>query len=227
VLVDAGSVTSALGLSEQLPIEHALLSHAHLDHIAGLAFLAESLSFESERRPVSVASVEPVVTAVRTGIFNNVIWPDFAQIPTGSPVLGYRHLAEAAEQRVGDLWVTPVAVTHSVPAVGFIVRDGNAAFVYTGDTGPTTALWDATRAVTGIRAVIIECAFPNRLAHLATLSCHMTPALIARELDKMPADVPVWVFHVKPSFYEETASELARIAGGRVSVVEQDKTYTL
>jgi ribonuclease BN (tRNA processing enzyme) len=134
---------------------------------------------------------------------------------------------EAAEQRVGDLWVTPVAVTHSVPAVGFIVRDGHAGFVYTGDTGPTTALWDAMRGAPEIRAVIIECAFPNRLAHLARLSCHMTPALIERELDKMPADVPVWVFHVKPSFYEETASELARIPGGRVSVVEQDKTYTV
>jgi ribonuclease BN (tRNA processing enzyme) len=227
VLVDAGSVTSALGVSEQLPIEHALLSHAHLDHIAGLAFLAESLSFETERHSVTVASVEPVVTAVRTGIFNNVIWPDFAQIPADSPVLGYRHLAEAREQRVGDLWVTPVAVTHSVPAYGFIVRDGNVGFVYTGDTGPTTALWQAVRGVTGLRAVIIECAFPNRLAHIAKLSCHMTPALIERELEKMPPDVPVWVFHLKPSFYEEIAGELARIPGGRVSVVEQDKTYTL
>ena len=75
--------------------------------------------------------------------------------------------------------------------------------------------------------MILECAFPNRLAHIAKLSCHMTPDLIEREIDKMPPDIPVWIFHVKPSFYEETAAELARIPGGRVSVIEQDKTYTL
>lgn len=227
VLVDAGSVTSALGVSEQLPIEHALLSHAHLDHVAGLAFLAESLSFERQRHPVTVASVEPVVSAVRTGIFNNVIWPDFGQIPAESPVVAYRNLVEGAEQRVGDLWVTPVAVNHTVPGVGFIVHDGNVGFVYSGDTGPTDALWRAMRGQTGLRAVILECAFPNRLGHIARLARHMTPALIERELEKMPPDVPVWVFHVKPSFYEETAAEIARIPGGRVSVVEQDKTYTL
>lgn len=227
ILVDAGSVTSALGHSEQLPIEHALLSHAHLDHVVGLAFLAESLSFETRLRPVTVASVEPVVSAVRTGIFNNVIWPDFAQIPAESPVLEYRNLVEDTEQQVGHLSVTPVAVTHSVPAVGFVAHDGNTGFVYSGDTGPTTALWQAMRRFNGIRAVILECAFPNRLGHIAKLSCHMTPALIERELEKMPPGIPVWIFHVKPSFYEETAAELARIPGGRVSVVEQDKTYSL
>jgi ribonuclease BN (tRNA processing enzyme) len=227
VLVDAGSVTSALGTTEQLAIEHALLSHAHLDHVAGLAFLAEMLSFHEQRPPVTVAGVAPVVAAVRTGIFNGVIWPDFAQIPDDGPALAYRDLAPGAEQRVGHVWATPVLVSHSVPAAGFVVRDAHVGFVYSGDTGPTEALWKAAREVSSVRAVIIECAFPNRLAHIARVSRHMTPALIERELDKMPPDIPVWVFHVKPAFYEETAAELSRLGGGRVSLIEQDKTYTL
>src|SRR2546427_8933734 len=48
----------------------------------------------------------------------------------------YRSLAEEAEQRVGDLWVTAVSVSHSVPAAGFIVHDGSRGFVYSVDTGP-------------------------------------------------------------------------------------------
>jgi ribonuclease BN (tRNA processing enzyme) len=116
-------------------------------------------------------------------------------------------------------------VHHTVPTAGFVVHDGVSGFVYSGDTGPTEALWKVARAVPGIRAVLVECAFPNRLAELADISCHMTPARLQRERDKFPADVPVLVYHVKPPFADETAEELSRL-GGDISVVEQDKTYT-
>jgi hypothetical protein len=99
--------------------------------------------------------------------------------------------------------------------------------VYSGDTGPTRALWSAARGLTSIRAVILECAFPSRLAALAEAARHMTPALIQRELDKLPPEVPIWIYHVKPQFFDETADELARIGGGRVVMMEQDKTYPL
>src|SRR2546422_5105785 len=52
VLVDAGSVSGALTVPEQLEVEHALITHTHLDHVAGLAFLAETLACCSARRPV-------------------------------------------------------------------------------------------------------------------------------------------------------------------------------
>ncbi|MBI4245691.1 MAG: 3',5'-cyclic-nucleotide phosphodiesterase [Candidatus Rokubacteria bacterium] len=228
ILVDAGTVTGALRVPEQLDIEHALVSHSHLDHIAGLAFLTETLACCGARQPITVTSTEPVVDAMRSTVFNNVLWPDFAQIPDpATPIVKYRTLVEDAEQRVGDLWVTPVNVNHTVPAVGFIVHDGSRGFVYSGDTGPTDALWKAARGLTGLRAIILECAFPNRLGGLADAARHMTPELIRRELDKLPPDVAVWIFHVKPQFHEETADEVARLDGSRVTLVEQDKTYTL
>lgn len=227
LLIDGGSVTGALTVPEQLEIEHALVSHSHLDHIAGLAYLTDTLASYGSQRPVTLASLEPVVEALRSAVFNNVVWPDFAQIPEGSPVIKYRSLIEGVEQRLGDLWVTPIPVTHTVPAAGFILHDGSTGLIYSGDTGPTRALWEAARGLRGLRAVILECAFPNRLAALAEIARHMTPDLIRRELGKLPADVPVWVFHVKPQFFEETAEELSRIDGGRVAVIEQDKTYEL
>jgi hypothetical protein len=54
----------------------------------------------------------------------------------------------------------------------------------------------------------------------------MTPARLQREREKMPPDVPVLVYHVKPQFVDETVEELSRLGGG-VSVVEQDKTYSV
>jgi cAMP phosphodiesterase len=229
VLVDAGTVAGALTVPEQLAIRHAVISHVHLDHIVGLAFLSDTLSSCGEERSVTVTGIAPVVDALREGVFNNLVWPNFAAIPSPeAPVVRFRTLAEDVAQAVENLWVTPVAVSHSVPASGFIVHDGGRGFVYSGDTGPTDALWKAMREHRGLGAVVLECAFPNRLGALAERSRHMTPALIRRELDKLPPDVPVWIFHIKPPFYEETAEELSRLdAGGRIVILEQDKTYSI
>jgi hypothetical protein len=73
--------------------------------------------------------------------------------------------------------------------------------------------------------VILECAFPNRLAGLAAVARHMTPELIGRELDKIPADVPVLIFHVKPQFHDEIGEELSVVGGARITMLEQDRTY--
>jgi hypothetical protein len=89
------------------------------------------------------------------------------------------------------------------------------------------ALWKAMHGLPGLRTVVLECAFPNRLGPLAERSKHLTPALIQREMDKLPADVAVWIFHIKPPFYEETAEELSRLDPGRITILEQDKTYSL
>src|SRR5947207_4296754 len=228
ILIDGGSVTGALTVPEQLAIEHALLSHSHLDHLAGLVYLTETLGFCEAGAAVTISGIDAVVNAVRRGVFNNVLWPDFTKIPRADvPVVKYRTLFADVEQRVGDVWVTPVAVHHTVPTTGFIVHDGSTGLIYSADTGPTEALWDAARGLPGIRAVILECAFPNRLGPLAEVAKHMTPALIRRELDKLPPSVPVWIFHVKPQFHEEVADELAGLEGGRISILEQNHVYSI
>jgi ribonuclease BN (tRNA processing enzyme) len=226
VLIDGGTVGGALATTEQLAIEHALVSHSHLDHIAGLAYLTETLALCEAREPLTISSLEPVVRALRASIFNDTVWPDFTRLPTPqAPVLRFQPLAEDAEQRVGSLWVTPVPVNHSVPTSGFIVHDETSAVIYSGDTGPTEALWKAAREIGGLRAIILECAFPTRMAGLADIARHMTPDLIRRELDKLPDDVPVMIFHVKPQFYDEIGEELGEVGGARITMAEQDKTY--
>jgi ribonuclease BN (tRNA processing enzyme) len=226
VLIDGGNVGGSLSVPEQLDIEHALVSHAHLDHVAGLASLAETLACSGSGRAVKISGIAPVLATIQGSVFNNVVWPNFASIPAGAPAVQYRTLVEDAEQRVGELWVTPVAVSHTVPASGFIIHDGGTGLVYSGDTAPTEALWQAARSLGGIRAVLLECAFPDRLAGLAEVSRHLTPSLVRREVDKISADVPVWIFHVKPQFHGETIAEIHELLGSRVSLIEQDKTYT-
>jgi cAMP phosphodiesterase len=209
-------------------IEHALITHAHLDHTVGLAFLTDTLAMIAPERRVTVTSIAPVIESLRSHAFNDALWPNFTTIPSeSSPVLGFRVLAEGAEARVGDLRVTPVSVDHTVPTVGFVIHDGDTGFVYSGDTGPTERLWRVAREVRGLRAIIVETAFPNRLATLARVSGHLTPDMLRREIDKMPAEVPIWVYHIKPQLFQETAEELANIDPTRIHTLEQGKTYYL
>ncbi len=228
VLVDAGTVGGALSVPEQIEIEHALITHAHLDHTAGLAFLTDTLAMVAPERRVLTCSIAPVIEALRTYAFNDALWPDFTAIPSAAhPVLAFRTLPEAAESRVGELWVMPVPVEHTVPTTGFIIHDGETGFVYSGDTGPTQQIWTLAREMRGLKALIVETAFPNRLDPLARASGHLTPEMLRREIAKMPPDLPIWVYHIKPQLYQETAEELANIDPTRVHILEQSKTYTL
>jgi cAMP phosphodiesterase len=228
VLVDAGTVGGALSVPEQIKIQHALISHAHLDHTAGLAFLTDTLAMVAADRRVTACSIAPVVDALRTHAFNDALWPDFTNIPSAAqPVLGFRTLPQEAESRVGELWVTPVPVEHTVATTGFIIHDGETGFVFSGDTGPTQRIWQVAREMRGLRALIVETAFPNRLTSLAQASGHLTPEMLQREIDKMPVDLPIWIYHIKPQLYQETAEELAKIDPTRIHILEQGKTYTL
>jgi len=227
LLLEAGAVSGALPLERQVALEHVLISHAHLDHIVGLAFLVDNVQSAARRTAaVTAASLAPVVDDLRAYCFNNRLWPDFTTLPTpDAPVLRLEALAEGTPTKFGGLTVIPVRVNHSVPGAGFVITDGTSGFVFSGDTGPTRELWEVARNVRGIRAVVVEAAFPNRLEPLARASGHFTPALLEREMERMP-DAPLWVYHIKPTFYEETVDELSRL-DGKVEILQQDQIHTI
>jgi ribonuclease BN (tRNA processing enzyme) len=227
LLLEAGSVTAALPLEKQVGIEHVLVSHAHLDHVVGLAFLVDNIQSAAGRAAaVTMASLPPVVKDLRSYCFNNRLWPDFTALPTPeAPVLRLETLVEGEPAKFAGLTVIPVPVSHSVPTTGFIISDGSTGFVFSGDTGPTRQLWQMARRVREIKAVIVETAFPNRLEPLARAAGHFTPRLLEREMERMP-DGPLWIYHIKPTYYEETVDELTRL-GGRIHILQQDQTYTI
>jgi cAMP phosphodiesterase len=229
VLLEAGSVTSALSLGAQAGIEHVLLTHAHLDHTVGLAFLVDNIqsaqTAAGRNAAVTAASIAPVVDDLRAHCFNNRLWPDFTKLPTPEePALRLQTLRERESVEFGPLIIVPVPVHHTVAAAGFIVHDGSSGVVFSGDTGPTDEIWKLAREFRNIHAIVVETAFPNRLEDLATVSGHLTPALLQREMEKMP-DAPLWVYHIKPAHFEETAEELGRL-GDRIHLLEQDQTHT-
>lgn len=228
ILLDAGCVTSVLNDAEQNAIENVLISHSHLDHVAGLGYLTEARILDGAVRPLTLCSSSAVIAAMRKSFFNNRVWPDFSMIPSAqAPVLRYRAMRPQVEHEVDGLKVTPVAVNHTVRTVGFVIREGEHSFVYSGDTGPTEALWQIVRKHREVRAAVIECSYPNRLGEIAEVAKHMTPRLLEREMAKLPHDLRVMIFHIKPQFLDETAAELRQINSERIIVLEQGRTYDI
>src|SRR4029434_1190892 len=78
LLVDAGTGVGDLTLEEMRGIEHVLLTHSHLDHVAALPLMVDSIA-STLTRPIRVHALAGTIAALKAHIFNNVIWPDFSR----------------------------------------------------------------------------------------------------------------------------------------------------
>jgi len=228
VLVDAGTIGSKLTLVEQLNIRHILLSHLHFDHVKDLPTLADNLAGAS-KTPVVIASIAHVLEGLQTHVFNWAVYPDFFELPSAErPVLS-RHMLRSGNRSVlSGLSVTPIAVNHAVPTVGFIISDGESAFLYSGDTYETEEIWRVAATVPELKAAFIETSYPDEQADLARQSKHLTPSLLAGELRKIGRpDLQVYVYHMKPRFRDQIRKQVEAAGMARVTLLEEDQKLTV
>lgn len=228
VLVDAGTVATKLPLKEQQQIRHILLSHLHFDHIKGLPTFADNISGDGAS-PVTVASLSDVITGLKAHIFNAAVYPDFFTIPTpNSPTLVSQILDAGTTYGISGLEVTPILVNHTVPAVGFIVQDAASAFLYSGDTYLTDALWLKARQIPQLKAAFVECSYPNTHMELARISKHLTPSLLAQELKKLARpDIAIYAYHLKPAHKTQITRELKDLGLPNLTVLTEGQTITV
>lgn len=225
MLLDAGTVGTKLSLEAQTRIEHILLSHLHFDHIKGLPTLADNLS-EQGGPPVVVAGIPEVIQGLRDHVFNNQVYPDFFKIPTvDRAVLTSQRLTCGESYRAGKFLCTPIAVNHTVPTVGFLVEDSVSAILYSGDTFVTDELWETARRHRSLKAVFLECSYPDSLEQLAIMSKHLTPRLFAKELAKLGRpDVTIYAYHLKPIFRDQISKELMQLNLPNLALLEEGQT---
>jgi len=114
VLIDAGTGVGDLALDELARIDHIVISHSHLDHVLAIGLLADSvlrLRLSRGRPPIQVHALEATVQALKTHVFNGVIWPDFTALPDRErPVLRFVPFA------VGDRLTLGGRVIEVLPA---------------------------------------------------------------------------------------------------------------
>ncbi len=226
LLLDAGTIGAVLSEDEQWAIRHILVTHSHLDHIRGIPVLADNILIKNLGHRVRIAGTREVLAALKTHLLNDIIWPDFARLPSPEePVIAYLELEPERTTDIGGYTVTTCRVDHSVPAVGYILRREGKGILYTGDTGPTEAIW---QHATGLSALIVEASFPNAMEGTAQLTGHLTPRLLGRELKKVAKLPPrILITHPKPQYYDTIGAELEALGIPGLRLLRDGDVYEL
>lgn len=213
VLIDAGTGVGDLTLAELSQIDHIFVTHSHLDHVASIPFLVDTIG-GMRARPIEVYAQRATLEILKNHLFNWAIWPDFTEIPTPqAPFLRYREIALGQPISLSGRTITPIPARHTVPAVGYHLDSGAASLVFTGDTGANDALWKVVNRIANLKYLIIETAFSNKERHLAEISRHLCPMTLAEELRKLERNAEIYITHLKPGEIEPTMLEIEESAG--------------
>ncbi|MDE2082533.1 MAG: 3',5'-cyclic-nucleotide phosphodiesterase [Burkholderiales bacterium] len=234
VLIDAGTGVGDLTLDEMARIDHILVTHSHLDHVLAIGLLADSVTRRrtaAGRPPVVVHALPATLAALRQHVFNGVIWPDFTRLPEPEhPVLRLEPLEVGQRLALGPRVVEVLPARHTVPAVGYAVlgaAPGRGAWVFTGDTGPNPALWARLRELP-LAMLVIETAFRDDEHALATISQHLCPAQLERELAQLAAPAQVYITHIKPGEVEAVMAEIgAQASRHRIAALTSGQVMRL
>jgi len=209
ILVDAGTGANKLPLDVMKRIDHVFLTHSHLDHVATLPLLIDSVSSWRDR-PLVVHAREVTLQALRDHIFNNVIWPDFSRIPSSqSPFMRYQAMVPGSEVALDNLRIRSVPVNHVVPCVGYLLSGPAGSLAFSGDTTETEEFWEVLNACPELRHVIVETSFPDKDEALCRLAHHFTPRMLVRELKKLNAGPAVHITHLMPGMEDVIMDEIA------------------
>lgn len=225
VAIDAGSLGFHGTPQDQEAVKHVFLTHSHIDHTASLPIFVENAWTPAESCP-RVYGIPETLDAVQKHIFNDVLWPDFVAISKITPpFLAFCPLADETTVDVCGLHITPVRVNHLVPAVGYVIKEGESTVIFGGDSGPTNRLWEIAHCTAGLRAVFMEACFPNQLSGLASASRHLTPEVFAREAAKIPGGVVIIAVHLKVRYRDQVVRELQDLRLPNLVIGECEKEY--
>ncbi len=229
LMVDAGTLASALTLEQQQRVKHILLSHLHLDHIKDIPPLVDNLSGLVDHQVV-VASLPSVVQGLQEHIFNDRVFPNFFNLQgAGYSILRAQGLEVRKEIRLpGGISVTPVLVNHTVETVGFVIRGDSVAWIYSGDTHVTEEIWQIAAKTPNLKGIFIEVSFPDSMMDMAIRSKHLTPTLLAQEFRKIgKPNLPLFVYHMKPIVREAILQEIAQLDIETITVLEEGQEIEL
>ncbi|MEO1767733.1 3',5'-cyclic-nucleotide phosphodiesterase [Thiobacter aerophilum] len=211
LLLDCGTGVGDLPLSALVAIDHVLLSHAHLDHVALLPMLAD-VRVGRRTEPLAVYALPETLAAVRECLFNGRLWPDYT-----SPAMPYVHLRPVAYGCPIELdgrRFTPLPVRHAVPAAAWRLDSGSASLVFSGDTTYSEAFWNELAAIPNLRHLIIETTFLNDNEDGCEASGHTNARRLARGLARLARPVVVHVTHMEPGREADIWAEVLTACAG-------------
>ena len=237
VALDAGTLVNGINAADQLDafsdlplvqdpqwnttgtilrrhVKGYLISHGHLDHVAGL------LISSPEDSPKPIYALPSVNQTLLDTYFNWQAWANFTDKGLPPRLNQYQliDLIPRQSQPMADtsLRVTAFSMSHPLESTAFVIEKDQDLFVYIGDTGPDQieqqgklkALWQYLAKQLKekhLRALVAEVSFANERPD-KLLFGHLTPKWLMQELtefhelieDKSAIkDLQVIVNHIK------------------------------
>ena len=226
VAVDAGSIAIALTNEQRTKVRDIIVTHPHMDHIASLPIFIDDL-YPTLTEPMRIHATPEVISLLERDVFNWNVYPRFSELKNNyGPVMEYVPIPASGPFPVAHLTVTAVPVNHIVPTVGLIVSDGEKSVAFSSDTAETEEFWKLLNETQHVDALLIEASFPNRLAKLAEVSRHFTPASLGEELKKLNHNgLDIMAVHIKPAYREEIIEQLKALRIPNLGVMEPGKVY--
>lgn len=211
VLIDAGTGVGDLTLDEMRGIDQVFLTHSHLDHVAALPLMVDACAAR-RNAPLQIHALAGTIEALRRHIFNDVIWPDFSRIPTpDAPFISFHEIKTGQTLQLKGKLIEVLPAVHTVPAAGYAVTAGTGCWVFSGDTERNPAFWKRVNEL-NVAMLVIETAFSNREKDLAKISLHLSPVVLASELDCISREkkYPIYITHTKPAETELIMAEIQK-----------------
>ncbi len=192
-----------------------LISHAHLDHIAGLVLNSPADSHKH------ILGLDPTIDNLRDHIFNGKIWPNYGS-EGNDPILRlYEYV------RLKTAQVTPIpntsmnveafALSHpnGYPSSAFLIEYKNQYLLYIGDTSSDalekekrlSTIWKRITPLIKekrLSGMFLECSYPAH-EEKETRYGHLNSKLMLQELQALSdmagslKDLPIIVTHIKDS----------------------------
>ncbi len=203
-------------------IKGYLISHSHLDHLAGLVLNSPDDTAKN------IYALADCIDAFKTRYFTWQSWANFGDQGEMPQLKKYHYqvLSPGVVTRLDntDLSVQAFPLSHSnLTSTAFLVSNGDSYLLYLGDTGPDEieksehlkTLWEnivpLIRA-NKLKAIMIEVSFPNEQSDKALFG-HLTPRWLMAELHQLQqiSGVPLSAFKTIITHQKPPQSNMDRI----------------
>lgn len=197
-------------------IKGYFISHAHLDHVAGLIITSPADSAKT------IYALPHCMKMLEDYYFNGEAWANFGDEGKGVLLKKYHYKTLAAGQLTSvantAMQVTAFSLSHVNPyeSTAFLLKHREDYVLYLGDTGPDEIeksnklhlLWQAIAPLVQshqLKGIFAEVSFPNDQPD-DKLFGHLTPKWLMKEMDMLGElagraamkNLPVIITHVKP-----------------------------
>lgn len=229
VCLDAGTIHSGLEKAkankvitkdattfQKKNIKAYLISHAHLDHVAGLVLNSPDDTTKN------IYGLPFVLDHLQKNYFNWKTWPNFGSDGEGKALNKYRYkfLPPGVQTKIENtaLSVETFLLSHSASyqSSAFLLRNNDNYILYFGDTGSDEleksdrmeSVWEKVAPLIKekkLKAIFLEVSFPDEVAD-DKLYGHLNPKWFYKEMESLVKlagkealkDLNIIVTHIKP-----------------------------